>query len=95
MIGVSKETYNLKMQDNKISIFDSKLNFISYVELKNMKNILFDGKEFPIERIINIKKDEENDCMICELGFNYEWVAKFEYDMKSGDFKKLLLIWRR
>lgn len=95
VIGVSEETYNLKIQDNKISIFDSKLNFVRHVELKNIKNIMFDGKEFPIERIINVKKDNENDCMICELGFNCEWVAKFKYDMKSGDFKELLLIWRR
>lgn len=92
--GVSKETYNLEQRDYKVAIFDDALNFIRHVELTNVRHIYFMNKEFPVEQIYGVKKEESNDCMICELGFNYEWIATFEYDMKSGEFLELMNIRR-
>lgn len=92
--GVSKETYDVKQRDYKLAVFDDALNFVRNVELTNVRHISFMNEAFPVERIYGVEKEESNDCMVCELGFNYEWIATFEYDIKSGEFLELMNIRR-
>ena len=94
IVGVSEECYDLETPDYKISIFDDALNFVRYVELTDFSHIFFMDKNFPVERISSVKKDEIDDCMICELDFNYEWIATYKYDIKSGEFMELMNIRR-
>lgn len=94
IVGVSEERYNLETPDYKTSIFDNALNFVRHVELTDFSHIFFMDKQFPIERIYGVEKDKIDDCMICELGFNYEWIATYKYDIKSGEFMELMNIRR-
>ena len=57
---------------------------------------MFMDKLFPIEIIydINLLTLSDGNFIVCEVGFNKEWLAKFKYDITSGLFGEIVSISR-
>lgn len=95
--GVATSNGNIETYGgNSLSIYDDKLKFVRYVELTNVKDVMFMDKLFPIEIIydINLLTLSDGNFIVCEVGFNKEWLAKFKYDITSGLFGEIVSISR-